>query len=150
MYAGYAPVDYGSDDFNQAFVPTIRMAADVSGAECIYPAPPMDEYGGTIAFGKPSSNDFEGSFNCGKFRFDVAACSVFDVDCTARLIRVFSIPNGRFVSYQLWDECRGIFVISNGDISVEAESWKFAEYAVGNRGLFGQMSTKCLTLSETQ
>ena len=143
MYSGFEPVDYGSEDFQKAFVPLLRSESKTTGAECVFPASPMDEYGGTIAFGKPPGGDFEGSFVCGNFRFDVANCSEFGFECEARYVRVFSIPNNRYVNYQLWDRCRGIYLISSSDLSDRPEDWKHAGYPINGRGLFSTPSNEC-------
>lgn len=143
MYSGFLPVDYSSDEFQESFVPISRSAAEISGAECIFPASPMDEYGGTIAFGRPPNSDFEGSFVCGKFRFDVVSCSQFELTCEAKYIRVFSIPNNRYVNYQIWDNCRGIYLISNIDLSANPENWKHAGYSTGKKGLFASQLDDC-------
>jgi len=143
MYSGFEPVDYSSKEFQDSFVPIVRLAAETTGAECIFPEPPMDGYGGTIAFGKPPNSEFEGSFICGRFRFDVTSCSEFGIECEARYVRVFSIPNKRYVNYQLWDSCRGIYLISSADLSDRPEDWKHSGHPVDGRGLFSTQSDKC-------
>jgi len=148
MYSGELPIWEEEEGFLGAFFPVVRDSANIANAECIYPAPPMDEYGGTIAFGKPPSREFEGSFTCGKFRFDVQECAVLEIGCEARYVRVLSTSNDRFVSFQLWDECRGIYLVARSDLIEDPESWKRADHAVGGRGLFGKMSTNCRTMSD--
>lgn len=145
MYSGLPPIWDEDEGVEGAFVSTVRTAADIPGAECIFPAPPMDEIGGTIAFGRPPNNEFEGSFTCGKFRFEVESCAALEVNCGAKYIRVFSIPNDRYINYQLWDECRGVYLISSSDLVEVPADWKHAAYPIGGQGLFGNPRADCLT-----
>lgn len=148
MYVGVQPIWEKDEGVQQAFVPTVKTKADVEVAECMHSVPPMDEYAGAIAFGRPPNKKYEGSFTCGNFRFDVQSCEAFDLKCNASYIAVFNIKSNRFVSYQLWDECRGIFLISDTDLVERAETWQYASYAVNGVGLFGRAPSKCLYASD--
>ena len=62
MYVGVQPIWEKDEGVQQAFVPTVKTRADVEVAECMHSAPPMDEYAGAIAFGRPPNKKFEDSF----------------------------------------------------------------------------------------
>lgn len=148
MYGGFQPIWEKDEGVLRAFIPTVKTKADVELAECMHSVPPLDEYPGQIAFGRPPNKKFEGSFTCGNFRFDVQSCEAFGYKCNASYIAVFNIKDNRFVSYQLWDECRGIFLISNTDLVEKPETWQYAFYAVNGAGLFGRAPSKCLYESD--
>lgn len=147
MYSGFPPVDIQSSEFQESFYPTSVLTDKDTGAACLVPSPPLDSAPSPIAIGAPPSAAFTGDFLCGKFRFKVSKCDEFPDVCVASFIRVYRIADDKLVNSYFWDKCRGVFLFSNADLTIDS-NWTHAFVPTGSERLFKTNAGDCLPTTE--